>query len=69
MKKICLKILFFYLITTSIPIPSCAVNNNLEPTINARHAIVFDRNSKTSIYEKEINEKCKMASTTNIVTT
>ena len=27
-------------------------NINDEPEINARHAIVFDRNSKTSIYGK-----------------
>ena len=34
-----------------------------EPIINARHAIVFDRNSKKEIYGKKEKEKCKMAST------
>jgi len=39
-----------------------------EPIINARHAVVFDRNSKKIIYGKKENEKCKMASTTKIMT-
>lgn len=39
-----------------------------EPIINARHAIVFDRNSKKAIYGKKETEKCKMASTTKIMT-
>lgn len=39
-----------------------------EPVINARHAVVFDRNSKKIIYGKKENEKCKMASTTKIIT-
>ena len=38
------------------------------PVINARHAIIFDRHSKKSIYGKKENEKCKMASTTKIMT-
>ena len=38
------------------------------PTINARHAIIYDRNSKEAIYSKNISEKCKMASTTKIMT-
>ena len=32
------------------------------PDINARHAIVLDRNSKLMIYGKKENEICKMAS-------
>ena len=40
-----------------------------EPTINARNAIIFDRYSKKTIYGKKETEICKMASTTNIVTT
>ncbi len=39
-----------------------------EPNINARHAIIFDRNSKSMLYEKKENEICKMASTTKIMT-
>lgn len=39
-----------------------------EPIINARHAIIYDRNSKEAIYSKNISEKCKMASTTKIMT-
>lgn len=43
-------------------------NQSNEPIINARHAVVFDRNSKTFIYEKKGTDKCKMASTTKIMT-
>ena len=39
-----------------------------EPKVNARHAVIFDRNSKTAIYGKHEKEKCKMASTTKIMT-
>ena len=38
------------------------------PIINARHAVVLDRASKTILYGKNENEKCKMASTTKIIT-
>ena len=38
------------------------------PNINARHAVIFDRASKTVLYGKNENEKCKMASTTKILT-
>ena len=38
------------------------------PSINARHAVVFDRNSGTVLYGKNENEQCKMASTTKILT-
>lgn len=38
------------------------------PTINARHAIILDRNSKTILYGKKEKENCKMASTTKIMT-
>ena len=38
------------------------------PAINARHAVIFDRASKTVLYGKNENEKCKMASTTKILT-
>ena len=38
------------------------------PVINARHAVVLDRASKTILYGKNENKKCKMASTTKIIT-
>lgn len=38
------------------------------PSINARHAVVFDRASKTVLFGKDENEICKMASTTKIMT-
>lgn len=38
------------------------------PNINARHAVVFDRASKTILFGKNENESCKMASTTKIMT-
>ena len=49
----------------SIEASSVAID---EPIINARHAIVFDRKSKKAIYGKKETEKCKMASTTKIMT-
>ena len=36
--------------------------------INARHAIVLDRKSKSILFGKSENETCKMASTTKILT-
>lgn len=39
-----------------------------EPTINARHAIIYDRNSQKAIYSKKTLKRCKMASTTKIMT-
>lgn len=39
-----------------------------EPKIYSRRAVVFERNSKTVIYDKNMNEKCAMASTTKIMT-
>ena len=47
---------------------STSSNQSDEPIINARHAVVFDRNSKTFIYGKKGTDKCKMASTTKIMT-
>ena len=39
-----------------------------EPTINSRAAIIYDRSSGTILFEKNENEKRKMASTTKIMT-
>lgn len=46
------------------------VSSNLSdlPNINARHAVVFDRASKTILLGKNENDICKMASTTKIMT-
>ena len=41
---------------------------NSTPIINARYGIVYDRNFKRIIYGKNENTKCKMASTTKIMT-
>lgn len=38
------------------------------PNINSRHAVVYDRTSGVILYGKKENEKCKMASTTKIMT-
>lgn len=43
-------------------------NLNDKPTINARHSVVIDRSSNTILFGKNKNEKCKMASTTKIMT-
>ena len=45
-----------------------STNISETPNINARHAIVLDRASKTVLYGKKENEICKMASTTKIMT-
>lgn len=39
-----------------------------EPTLNSRSAVIFDRTSKTCIYEKNSKQKRAMASTTKIMT-
>ena len=41
---------------------------NSTPKINARYATIFDRASKTMLYDKKATEKTKMASTTKIMT-
>lgn len=38
------------------------------PSINSRHAIIYDRTSKTTIWGKEENKEVPMASTTKIMT-
>ena len=43
-------------------------NSSTIPNINARHAVILDRNSNTVLYGKKENETCKMASTTKIMT-
>lgn len=50
----------------SIEINSPASDVDFE--IYSRRAIVFERNSKSILYEKNINEKCAMASTTKVMT-
>lgn len=47
---------------------SVSSDNKEVPSLNARHAVIFDRNSKIILYGKNENEKCKMASTTKILT-
>lgn len=49
----------------SVETSSVAIN---EPQINAKHAVVFDRQSKKAIFGKKEHERCKMASTTKIMT-
>lgn len=43
-------------------------DTNTVPSINARYGIVLDRASKTTLYGKNENTICKMASTTKIMT-
>lgn len=45
---------------------SSDLSNDL--TLNARHAVIFDRNSKSVLFGKLENESCKIASTTKIMT-
>ena len=39
-----------------------------EPSINSRNAVIFDRTSGSILYGKNENKRCKMASTTKIMT-
>ncbi|MBO4293672.1 MAG: hypothetical protein J5881_04740 [Clostridia bacterium] len=43
-------------------------NDTSLPDINSRSAVVIDRATNTILYGKKENEKCKMASTTKIMT-
>lgn len=54
-----------YLIDEDINVSSTLSDS---PNINARHAVVFDRASKTILFGKNENNICKMASTTKIMT-
>ena len=45
-----------------------SLNISEVPTVNARHCIIFDRNSKNVLFGKNEKEQCKMASTTKIMT-
>ena len=55
---------------TSSPLSTTiSVSNSKDtPSLNARYAVIYDRASKTVLYGKNENEKCKMASTTKILT-
>ena len=57
-------------ITKNILVETIKNSNNFDspPNINARHAVIIDRNSNSILYGKKENEKCKMASTTKIMT-
>lgn len=66
-KLFCIIIIIFL----AIPNNSYSKNSSSEskiPIINARHAVVIDRNSSQILYGKNEFEKCKMASTTKIMT-
>lgn len=68
MKKVLIVIILFFIMLT--PINSHAYTEIEEecPDINARYAIVIDRNSKQILYGKNETEQSKMASTTKIMT-
>ena len=38
-----------------------------EPILNSKAAVVYDRDSKTILYNKNMDEKRAMASTTNVI--
>ena len=42
--------------------------SNVDFEIYSRRAIVFERNSKTVLFRKNVDEKCAMASTTKVMT-
>ena len=55
-------------ILEAIETSASAENTEELPEINAKYAIVIDRNSKQILYGKNETEQCKMASTTKIMT-
>lgn len=57
-----------YIINDSCKNIDVSSNISEAPKINARHAVILDRNSKLAIYGKQEFEQCKMASTTKIMT-
>ena len=66
------KYLIFFIIILWIFLPIstslASSQNSLAPRINARHAVILDRNSQTILYGKKEKQECKMASTTKIMT-
>ena len=74
------KFLLSFLVIIILTIPNISLaNDNFEvskvppisnkpPMINAKHSIVLDRLSNQILYGKNEKEKCKMASTTKIMT-
>lgn len=67
------KKLFYIIIIIFLAIPNNSYSKNSSseskiPIINARHAVVIDRISSQILYGKNEFEKCKMASTTKIMT-
>ncbi|MDE5830851.1 MAG: serine hydrolase, partial [Clostridia bacterium] len=52
----------------SILLENATAEAEKEPSINSRHGVVYDRASGKILYGKKENEKCKMASTTKIMT-
>lgn len=78
---LCLIIIFFLFISPVLAddeeyelysdissVTSSSVANIVEPSINSRAAIIYERSSGTILYGKAENEKRKMASTTKIMT-
>ena len=45
-----------------------SAKENKEPAVNARSAIIYDRETKRVLWQKNINDKRAMASTTKIMT-
>ena len=70
LKKISLIFVIILSLSTSIIYANdnIASNNSDAPKINARYAVVIERNSKRVLYGKKEMEKSKMASTTKIMT-
>lgn len=50
-----------------LDIESSSDSSNI-PSINARHSVIIDRKTNLVLFGKNENEKCKMASTTKIMT-
>lgn len=56
------------LIEDSVSVEINSEPSNVDFEIYSRRAIVFERNSKTVLFEKNADEKCAMASTTKVMT-
>ena len=61
-------ILFLELVNLSYANNVKAIDEKSIPNINARHAVVLERDTGMILFGKKENERCKMASTTKIMT-
>ena len=67
-KYIIINLILWFIFTNLFLYKVKAQNENIIPNINARHAVVLERDTGMILFGKKENERCKMASTTKIMT-